>query len=132
MAELRRVGPAKFRTWAGLPPLWTLVVAASFFGYFALIVYCEVVRPTNPGFTAETRDGAVIVDMVKPGTPADLMREHHNPEPRGHVGWSEELGHEPHCRRHGGQESQAHDGCDGARHLHSRPAWTRLRRVSTR
>ena len=70
MAELRRVGPAKFPTWAGLPPLWTLVVAASFFAYFALIVYCEVVRPTNPGFTAETRDGAVIVDMVKPGTPA--------------------------------------------------------------
>ena len=70
VAELRRVGPAKFPTWAGLPPLWTLVVAASFFGYFALIVYCDVVRPINPGFTAETRDGAVIVDMVKPGTPA--------------------------------------------------------------
>ena len=70
MAELRRVGPARFPMWTGLPPLWTLVVAASFCGYFALVVYCDLVRPVNPGFTAETRNGAVVLDMIKPGTPA--------------------------------------------------------------
>ena len=68
MAELRRVGPAKFPTWAGLPPLWTLVVAASFFGYFALLVYCDVFRPKNPGFEADpTHTGAVVVTRVEAG-----------------------------------------------------------------
>ena len=71
MAELRRVGPAKFPTWAGLPPLWTLVVAASFFGYFALLVYCDVFRPKNPGFEADpTHTGAVVVTRVEAATPA--------------------------------------------------------------
>ena len=71
MAELRRVGPARFPTWAGRPPLWTLVVAASFFGYFALLVYCDVFRPKNPGFDADpTLTGAVVVTRVEAATPA--------------------------------------------------------------
>jgi Protein kinase domain/PDZ domain len=71
VAELRRIGAARFPGWSEFPPLWTLVVAGSFCGYFALLVYCDLVRPVNPGFRAKaTAPHAVVLTEVRPGTPA--------------------------------------------------------------
>jgi S1-C subfamily serine protease len=42
-----------------------------FLRVFALLVYCEIVRPINPGFRADsTKPGAVVLIEVRPGTPA--------------------------------------------------------------
>jgi tRNA A-37 threonylcarbamoyl transferase component Bud32 len=71
VAELRRVGAARFRAWAGLPPIWILVVAGSFCAYFALLVYCDLFRPKNPGFEADpTPTGALVVTRIHEATPA--------------------------------------------------------------
>ena len=67
----RRVGTARFGGWARLPPIWILVVAGSFCAYFALLVYCDLIRPKNPGFEADpTPTGAVVITTVRDGTPA--------------------------------------------------------------
>ena len=71
MAELRRIGAARFHGWSEFPPIWILVVAGSFCVYFALLVYCDVFRPKNPGYEADpTHTGAVVVTSVRPETPA--------------------------------------------------------------
>ena len=71
MAALRRVGAARFGGLAGLPPIWILVVAGSFCTYFALLVFCDLVRPVYPGFEADPdRTGGVVVTKVMPATPA--------------------------------------------------------------
>lgn len=71
MADLRRVGAARVGGWAGLPPIWILVVAGSFCAYFALLVYCDLFRPKNPGYEADpTRTGAVVVTRIEAATPA--------------------------------------------------------------
>ena len=71
MAEPRRIGAARFPGWSEFPPLWTLVVAGSFCGYFALLVYCDLTRPVNPGFRARASGPhAVVLTEVRPGTPA--------------------------------------------------------------
>jgi hypothetical protein len=71
VADLRRIGAARFPSWAEFPPLWTLVVAGSFCGHFALLVYCDLLRPVNPGFKAKaTAPHAVVLTEVRPGTPA--------------------------------------------------------------
>ncbi len=71
MADLRRVGAARLGGSAVRPPIWILIVAGSFCVYFALLVYCDVFRPVNPGFEADpSHTGAVVVTRVEPATPA--------------------------------------------------------------
>lgn len=70
MPDLRRVGAARRSGWVR-PPIWILVVAGSFCTYFALLVYCDLVRPLNPGFDANSNgSGALILSEVGTGTPA--------------------------------------------------------------
>ena len=61
------------RVRAGWPPLWAVVVAASFCAYFLLLVYCDVTRPENAGFLAVDNrvSSGVLVAYVAPGSPAD-------------------------------------------------------------
>ena len=68
--ELRRVGAARFLTRVERPPVWTLLVAASFCGYFTLFIYCDLVRPVNPGYRADATAAGVTLTEVRPGTPA--------------------------------------------------------------
>ena len=71
MAELRRVGAARFPKWAEFPPVWILVVVASFCGYYGLLLYSDLVRPINPGFkAAASRRGGVVLTEVREGSPA--------------------------------------------------------------
>jgi hypothetical protein len=71
VARLRRVGAARFPARVEWPPVWTLVVAASFCGYFVFLFVCELVRPVNPGFTADSHGGrGVVISTVRGGTPA--------------------------------------------------------------
>jgi membrane-associated protease RseP (regulator of RpoE activity) len=50
-----------------------LLVAGAFLCYFALLVYCDVVRPVNPGFEADPSEaGFVVVTTVRPGSPSAL------------------------------------------------------------
>jgi PDZ domain len=71
VAEPRRIGAARFPGWSEFPPIWILVVAGSFCAYFALLVYCDLFRPKNPGYEADpTHTGAVVVTRVEAETPA--------------------------------------------------------------
>jgi tRNA A-37 threonylcarbamoyl transferase component Bud32 len=63
----RRVG---FSGWSNRPPFWILVIAASFCAYFALLVYCDIARPVNPGYRAVAPNDLVVVSSVEPDTPA--------------------------------------------------------------
>jgi tRNA A-37 threonylcarbamoyl transferase component Bud32 len=67
----RRIGKARFGWWSNRPPLWILVLTVSFCGYFALLVYCDIARPVNPGYQATPTPQGVIITRVKPGTQAD-------------------------------------------------------------
>src|SRR5262245_21841522 len=69
--KLRRVSAARLPLWSERPRLRTLIPAASFCGYFALLVYCDIVRPVHPGYRADaTPDGAVVLTDIAPGSPA--------------------------------------------------------------
>jgi eukaryotic-like serine/threonine-protein kinase len=52
------------------PPWWTLVIAASFLGYFALLVHCDLWRPEDEGLSCTFDGGRMAVSLVKPGSPA--------------------------------------------------------------
>ena len=53
------------------PALWLIAIASAFFAYFFLLLYCDLVRPVNPGFIAgPTPAGHVVVTSVVPDTPA--------------------------------------------------------------
>jgi hypothetical protein len=53
------------------PSLWVLLLAGAFCGYFALLIYCDVMRPENPGFVlSASPERTVVVSDVFPGTPA--------------------------------------------------------------
>jgi len=47
-----------------------VIPAASFCGYFALLVYCDIARPLHPGYKAVSRDGAVVLTQIAPDSPA--------------------------------------------------------------
>src|SRR2546427_12127025 len=49
-------------------PWWLYVVAASFCGYFALIVYVDFWGPTRVGIEAEYRDGRMVLRDVLPNS----------------------------------------------------------------
>ena len=50
--------------------LLTLVAAGSFCLYFALLLFCDVVRPAHPGYKADaTQDGAVVITGIAPDSP---------------------------------------------------------------
>lgn len=70
-APLRTRRTRQHHTSVTRPQGWALALAASFCLYFALLVYCDLVRPENPGFQLGlSDDGAVIVTDVRPETPA--------------------------------------------------------------
>ena len=53
--------------------LLLIVAATSFCGYFALLLYCDLVRPVNPGFAGQfDGHGGMQVRHVQPGSPSDL------------------------------------------------------------
>jgi len=68
--KLRRVSAARFPLWRERPPLRTVILAASFCGYFALLVYCDIARRLHRGYKAVTRDGAVVLTEIAPDSPA--------------------------------------------------------------
>ena len=51
-------------------PWWVLTLAASFFAYFALLVYCDVWRPEDSGFEADYRANRMVLTRIAPGSPA--------------------------------------------------------------
>jgi len=51
-------------------PWWMLALAASFFGYFALLVYCDVWRPEDAGVEADYRANRMVLTRIAPGSPA--------------------------------------------------------------
>ena len=51
-------------------PWWVLTLAASFFAYFALLVYCDVWRPEDAGFEADYRANRMVLTRIAPGSPA--------------------------------------------------------------
>ena len=51
-------------------PWWVLALAASFFAYFALLVYCDVWRPDDAGFEADYRAHRMVLTRIAPGSPA--------------------------------------------------------------
>lgn len=52
-------------------PWWLFLAAGTFVGYFALVVYCDFVRPEHRGLRAEFDDGRMRVVEVAGGSPAD-------------------------------------------------------------
>jgi hypothetical protein len=54
-----------------LPQLGILLVGAAFLGYWALLVYCDVWRPSPLGLRLSTGDDRVLVDAVAAGGPAE-------------------------------------------------------------
>src|SRR4029453_12866102 len=50
-------------------PVWLIAPAAAFLGYYALLVYCDIFRPENPGM--EYQRGTLVIDKIAPGSPAD-------------------------------------------------------------
>ena len=66
---LSRIG--RRRSQSPRPAIWLMALAASFFVYFFLLLYCDLVRPVNAGFKMEpSPDGYVLVTDVVPGTAA--------------------------------------------------------------
>src|SRR3954463_10800200 len=63
----RRSGGANGMTRA---PRWVLACAASFFAYFALLVYCDVWRPQDAGFEADYHASRMVLTRIAPGSPA--------------------------------------------------------------
>jgi S1-C subfamily serine protease len=53
-----------------LPQLGGLLVGTAFLGYWALLVYCDVWRPSPLGLRLSTDAGHVLVDDVIAGGPA--------------------------------------------------------------
>jgi membrane-associated protease RseP (regulator of RpoE activity) len=53
------------------PPWWMFLLAASFLGYFVLLVYCDIWRPESPGFVKDSTSDAMIVRRVAPLSPGD-------------------------------------------------------------
>jgi eukaryotic-like serine/threonine-protein kinase len=51
------------------PPLWLFLAAATFLGYFCLLIYCDVQRPENPG--VDYLSGDYIVKGISAGSAAD-------------------------------------------------------------
>ena len=51
-------------------PWWVLALAASFFAYFALLVYCDVWRPQDAGFEADYHANRMVLTRIAPGSPA--------------------------------------------------------------
>ena len=47
------------------------LLAASFLGYFVLLVYCDIWRPESPGFVKDSTGDAMIVRRVAPLSPGD-------------------------------------------------------------
>ncbi|HXW05477.1 MAG TPA: PDZ domain-containing protein [Vicinamibacterales bacterium] len=66
---LRRIRVTRGSAPATWPPVWVLIVASSFCAYFVLLLYCEIVRPENAGFSCAP--GTLMVSTVLPGSPAD-------------------------------------------------------------
>ena len=52
------------------PPWWIVAVAASFAGYFALLVYSDTTRPEPTGFSYVIDDSRTVVSDVAPASPA--------------------------------------------------------------
>ena len=51
-------------------PWWVLAFAASFFAYFALLVYCDVWRPQDAGFEADYHANRMVLTRIAAGSPA--------------------------------------------------------------
>ena len=66
---LRRIGGPWWTT--RRPAAWLIVGAVSFFAYFSLLLYCDLVRPLNPGVIAGPSEaGHVVVTSVRPHSTA--------------------------------------------------------------
>jgi len=48
-----------------------VAVAASFFAYFALLVYCDLWRPEDSGFAADYSGNRMVITRVIPNSPAE-------------------------------------------------------------
>ena len=51
-------------------PWWVLAIAASFFAYFALLVYCDLWRPEDAGFVADYASKRMLLTRIVPNSPA--------------------------------------------------------------
>ncbi len=61
---------------ANRPPWWAFVLGLSFFAYFGLLAYCDVVRPENFGFEVQFVEGRMSILRVTPGSPASAAGLH--------------------------------------------------------
>jgi serine/threonine-protein kinase len=55
-----------------LPQLAVVMVGTAFLGYWALLVYCDVWRPSPHGMRSSADFSRVVVEAVEPGSPAYL------------------------------------------------------------
>src|SRR5262245_48199793 len=56
------------------PRGWIALAAASFLGYFSLLVYCDIFAPGYPGCRFAWRRGRPVIAGLQPGSPADRAR----------------------------------------------------------
>jgi tRNA A-37 threonylcarbamoyl transferase component Bud32 len=52
-------------------PWWVLALGVSFFAYFGLLVYCDLLRSEDWGFEADYRANRMVLTRIVPGSPAD-------------------------------------------------------------
>lgn len=53
------------------PPVWIVVLSATFVGYFCLLIYCDLVRPEPQGLNLPKISAAgAIIDAIAPNSPA--------------------------------------------------------------
>ena len=54
-----------------LTPAAIVVVAASFFAYFGLLVYCDLWRPEDSGFVADYTGNRMVLTRLVTDSPAE-------------------------------------------------------------
>jgi hypothetical protein len=45
-------------------PWWVFLVAGSYLGYFAMLVYCDIRRPETPGMTVSIVESSIAFPFV--------------------------------------------------------------------
>ena len=55
-------------------PWWVLLLALAFFAYFAMLVYCDIVRPVDYGYRAKFADDRMVLASVSDAPEAPAAR----------------------------------------------------------
>ena len=55
-------------------PWWVFVLAVSFFVYFILLVYCDIVRPEDYGYDADFASGRMVLSNIAPDADSPALR----------------------------------------------------------